>query len=511
MSERWHLAQTEAEAGGSEVARARHTSKGKLLPRERLGYLLDPGSFRELDLFARRKVRDIGLSDGEPYTDGVITGFGRIEGRSVALFAQDPTIVGGSLGEVGGAKLANLMDQAVAAGVPIIGINDGGGARIQEGVTALAAYGSVFVRNVRASGVVPQISLIMGAATGGAVYSPAMTDFVFMVEGSSQMSITGPDVVRSVTSQDVTLDELGGAYAHGERSGVANFVCPDEAAALEEVRRLLSFLPSNYRQAPPRTSPHDDAHRDVVGLAGIVPSNPTDPYDVRRVIRAVVDLGDFLEYSAGFAANVVCGFARLDGFPVGVVANQPTHLAGTLDIDGAEKSARFVRTCDAFGIPLVALVDVPGFRPGLDQEHGGLIRRGAKLLYAFSEATVPRVQVILRQAYGAAAVVMNSRSIGADRAVAWDGARMAVMGLYPLVDRLYKTEIAKAVDPDQVRAEFIQRYRVEDADAVAAASKGFVAAVIDPADTRRFLIETFELLRDKERPEPPRKHGNVPL
>lgn len=511
MSERLTRARTEAEAGGGQVARQRQVDRGKLLARQRLDYLLDAGSFRELGMFRRRKAKDIGLRDGEPFTDGIVTGFGRIDGRAVAVFAQDPTIVGGSLGEVGGQKLAELMDQAVAASAPVVGINDGGGARIQEGVAALAAYGSVFVRNVAASGVVPQISVIMGAATGGAVYSPAMTDFVFMVEGSAQMSITGPDVVRSVMGGDVTLEELGGTTAHGTRSGVAQFVAPDERTCLDQVRRLLGFLPSSYRHPLPLADTIDDPERDVAGIKEIVPDNPTDPYDVRRLIVEIVDDRDLMEYSAGFAPNVVCGFARLDGRPVAVVANQPARLAGMLDIDAAEKAARFVRTADAFGLPLVVLVDAPGFRPGLDQEQAGLIRRGSKLLYAFAEATVPTVSVVTRKAFGAAAVVMGSKSLGADRAVAWDGAEIAIMGLLGVVERLHSEEIALAADPDLARAALIEEYRLDQASAVGAASTGFVDDVIDPADTRRYLIDAFRLLADKERPQAPRKHGNVPL
>ncbi|HZU73695.1 MAG TPA: acyl-CoA carboxylase subunit beta [Acidimicrobiales bacterium] len=511
MSERLVSARQEAVAVGSAQARERQAARGKLTPRERIERLADLGTFREIDLFARRRAKDIGINDGEPYTDGVICGFARVDGRRLAIYAQDPAIVGGSLGEVGGRKVVKLMDQAVAAGVPIVGINDGGGARIQEGVAALAAYGAIFARNASASGVVPQISVILGAATGGAVYSPAMTDFVFMVEGSAQMSITGPDVVRSVTGETVSLEELGGARTHATRSGVAHFMYPDEGSCLDAVRRLLSFLPSSYRQAPPPRDPHDDPERDVAGLERILPDNPTDPYDVRALIRAVFDDGELFEVAAGFAPNMVCGLARLAGHPVAVVANQPAHLAGMIDIDASEKAARFVRTADAFGLPLAVFVDAPGFRPGADQEHGGVIRRGAKLLYAFAEATVPTVQVITRQAYGAAAVVMGSSSIGADRAVAWDGATVAVLGLYGLAERLFREEISSAADRDLRRTELIQRYRVEEADAVAVASKGFLDDVIEPSETRRYLADAFDLLRHKERPEPMRKHGNVPL
>jgi acetyl-CoA carboxylase carboxyltransferase component len=501
----------EALAGGSAAAVARLRARGKLTARERIDWLVDDGSFREVDMFARRRARDVGLSDGEPYTDGVVVGFGRVQGRRIGLFAQDPTIVGGSVGEVGGEKITKMMDMAGRAGVPIVGINDGGGARIQEGVAALAAYGQIFRRNAGLSGVVPQISVIMGASTGGAVYSPAMTDFVFMVEGTAQMSITGPDVVRTETGEDVTLEELGGAQVHATRSGAAHFVAADDGACLEEVRRLLSYLPPNARVEPPRRPPSDDPTRACPALASVLPDNPTDPYDVRRVLREVVDDGELFEYGARWAANVLCGFARLDGHPVGLVANQPAVLAGVLDIDGAEKAARFVRTCDAFNLPLLAVVDVPGFRPGVDQEHGGIIRRGAKLLYAFAEATVPRVQLVTRRAYGAAFVAMNSRSIGADFAFAWPEAEIAVMGPQGAVDTIHRHVIASAPDRDTVRAELIAEYRASVASAFASAERGFIDEIIEPASTRAVIIDAFDYLRDKRHDQAPRKHGNVPL
>src|SRR5437763_523585 len=447
----------EAHHAGSTSAVERQHARGKMTARERVEYLLDEGSFTELDLLARHRAEGVGL-DGRPYTDGVITGWGTVGGRQVFLFSQDFTVFGGSLGEVFAEKIHKVMDMAARVGVPFIGLNDGAGARIQEGVVSLVGYGGIFRRNVAASGVVPQISVVMGPSAGGAVYSPALTDFVFMVEDTSYMFITGPDVVRTVTGEEVTLQELGGAVTHATRSGVAHFVAPNDKACLDDVKELLSFLPANCDEAPPRIEPTDDPRRLTPQLAEIVPQSPNQPYDVADVIGAVVDDGLLVEYSAGWARNLVCGFARLDGHPVGVIGNQPRVLAGVLDIDSSEKGARFVRTCDAFNIPLVAFVDVPGFLPGTDQEYGGIIRHGAKLLYAFCEATVPRIQVITRKAYGGAYVVMNSKAVGADLAFAWPTAELAVMGPQGAVEILHRHDLEAAVDPEALRTELVKEY-----------------------------------------------------
>ena len=500
----------EAHHAGSAQAVERQHARGKMTARERVAYLLDDGSFTELDVLARHRAEGVGL-DERPYTDGVITGWGTVAERPVFVFAQDFTVFGGSLGEVFAEKIHKVMDMAQRVGAPCIGLNDGAGARIQEGVVSLVAYGEIFRRNTEASGVVPQISVIMGPCAGGAVYSPALTDFVFMVEGTSYMFITGPDVVRTVTGEDVTLDELGGAMSHATRSGVAHYVAPDDRVCLDDVRRLLGFLPQSNREEPPRAHPTDDPERAAPELVDIVPASPTKPYDMTRVITAVVDDGDFYEYSPHWARNLVCGFARLDGHPVGIVANQPEVLAGVLDIDSSEKGARFVRTCDAFNLPLVTFVDVPGFLPGTSQEHGGIIRHGAKLLYAFCEATVPRIQVVTRKAYGGAYVVMNSKAIGADLAFAWPSAELAVMGPQGAVEVIHHRELEQAADPDARRAELVAEYTARHANPYIAAERGYVDDVIDPALTRPYLVRSLALLRSKREELPPRKHGNVPL
>ncbi|MFN2606955.1 MAG: acyl-CoA carboxylase subunit beta [Acidimicrobiales bacterium] len=500
----------EAYHAGSRGAVERQHARGKMTARERVEWLLDEGSFCELDLLARHRSDGVGLDD-RPYTDGVITGWGTIDGRQVFVFSQDFTVFGGSLGEVFASKIHKIMDMAARVGAPCIGLNDGAGARIQEGVVSLVAYGEIFRRNAGASGVVPQISVIMGPCAGGAVYSPALTDFVFMVEKTSYMFITGPDVVRTVTGEDVTLEDLGGAMTHATRSGVANFTAAGDAACLAEVRRLLSFLPQSNREEPLRAPRSDDPHRAAPELAAIVPSDPVKPYDMTAVIQAVVDDGDLLQYSPLWARNLVCGFARIDGYPVGIVANQPSVLAGVLDIDSSEKGARFVRTCDAFNVPLVAFVDVPGFLPGTDQEHGGIIRHGAKLLYAFCEATVPRIQVITRKAYGGAYVVMNSKSIGADLALAWPSAELAVMGPHGAVEVIHRRELEAADDPDALRAALVADYAERYANPWIAAERGYVDDVIDPATTRSHLIRGLAMLRSKRAELPARKHGNVPL
>ncbi|MHB1536494.1 MAG: acyl-CoA carboxylase subunit beta [Acidimicrobiales bacterium] len=495
---------------GSPHAVERQHAKGKLEARERIEYLLDEGSFQELDMLAR--ARTAGLADDKrPYTDGVITGFGTIDGRKVCLFSQDFTVNAGTLGEVSGEKVHKIMDLATSLGVPLVGINDGGGARVQEGVVGLHYFGGIFKRNVDASGVIPQISIIMGSCAGGAVYSPAITDFIFMVRETSQMFITGPDVVKTVTGEEVTLEELGGALAHATKSGVAAFVAADEKACLDEVRYLLGFLPSNNLEEPPRQVSGDDPARSVPELREVIPPSSNQPYDMKRVITAVVDDGDFVEYHALWAMNLVCGFARIDGYVVGIVGNQPQNLAGVLDIESSEKGARFVRTCDSFNIPLVTFVDVPGFMPGTDQEYGGIIRHGAKLLYAYCEATVPRVQVITRKAYGGAYVVMNSKSIGADLAYAWPSAELAVMGPQGAVDIVYRRELATSSDPVPRRAQLVEEYTERFANPYLAAERGYVDDVIDPADTRRVLAASLDLLRSKREEQPKRKHGNVPL
>jgi acetyl-CoA carboxylase carboxyltransferase component len=501
----------EALHAGSAHAVERQHAKGKMTARERIEHLLDEGSFCELDMLARHRAHGMGLEHKRPYTDGVITGHGTVEGRRVCVFSQDFTVFGGALGEVFAEKIHKIMDLAASIGVPMIGLNDGAGARIQEGVVSLHSYGGIFHRNVEASGVIPQISVVMGPCAGGAVYSPAMTDFVFMVNGSSHMFITGPEVVKTVTGEDVTLEELGGAMTHATKSGVATFVAPDERTCLEEVRYLLSFLPSNNLEEPPSVVTDDDPDRGAPELVDLMPSSANQPYDMKQVITSVVDEGEYLEVHPHWAMNITCGFARMEGRVVGLVGNQPAVLAGVLDIDSAEKAARFVRTCDAFNIPLITFVDVPGFMPGTDQEHGGIIRHGAKLLYAYCEATVPRIQVITRKAYGGAYVVMNSKSIGADLAFAWPSAELAVMGPQGAVEIVYRRELAEAADPVARRAELVEEYTERYANPYVAAERGYVDDVIDPSQTRRVLVRSLRLLASKHEELPRRKHGNVPL
>ncbi|HUV11612.1 MAG TPA: acyl-CoA carboxylase subunit beta [Acidimicrobiia bacterium] len=496
---------------GSDAAVARQHDRGKLTARERLEQLLDPGSFVELDMLARHRAHGFGIENSRPLTDGVVTGWGTIDGRKVFVFSQDFTVFGGALGEVFAEKIHKVMDLAESVGAPMIGLNDGAGARIQEGVVSLDAYGGIFHRNVKASGVIPQISVIMGPCAGGAVYSPAMTDFVFMVKGTSHMFITGPDVVKTVTGEDVTQEELGGAMTHASKSGVAGFVADDEESCIEQVRYLLSFLPQNNLEDPPFFEPEDDPDRRCDDIVSLIPDAPNKPYDIKAVINQVVDDGDFFEVHQFWAMNIVCGFARLGGHVVGIVGNQPANLAGTLDIDASEKAARFVRTCDAFNIPLVTFVDVPGFLPGTDQEYGGIIRHGAKLLYAYCEATVPRVQIITRKAYGGAYVVMNSKSIGADLAFAWPSAEVAVMGPQGAVNIIFRKELDAAPDAEVKRSELIEEYTERFANPYIAAERGYVDDVIDPRDTRRVLIRSLEMLRTKREQTPSRKHGNVPL
>jgi acetyl-CoA carboxylase carboxyltransferase component len=496
-------------AGAPHAIERQHAS-GKMTARERIDYLLDDGSFQELDMLAR--TRAPGLPDAKrPYTDGVVVGFGTVEGRKICIFSQDFTVNGGSLGEVFGEKVHKIMDLAASLGVPMVGINDGGGARVQEGVVGLHYFGGIFKRNADSSGVIPQISVIMGSCAGGAVYSPAMTDFIFMVRDTSQMFITGPDVVKTVTGEEVTLEQLGGAMTHATKSGVATFVGADEKACLDDVRYLLGFLPSNNLEEPPHVETGDDPARLTPELRELIPPTSNQPYDMKKVIAAVVDDGDFVEYFSLWAMNLVCGFARVDGHVVGIVGNQPQVLAGVLDIESSEKGARFVRTCDSFNIPLVTFVDVPGFMPGTDQEYGGIIRHGAKLLYAYCEATVPRIQIITRKAYGGAYVVMNSKSIGADLAYAWPSAELAVMGPQGAVDIVYRRELAESKDSVNRRAELVDEYTEKFANPYLAAERGYVDDVIDPADTRRVLAASLDLLRSKREELPKRKHGNVPL
>jgi acetyl-CoA carboxylase carboxyltransferase component len=501
----------EALHAGSPHAVERQHAKGKMTARERIDYLLDEGSFEELQMLARHRAHGMGLDGNRPYTDGVVTGFGTIDGRRVCVFSQDFTVFGGALGEVFAEKIHAVMDLAASTGVPMIGLNDGAGARIQEGVVSLHSYGGIFYRNVASSGVIPQISVVLGPCAGGAVYSPAITDFVFMVQGTSHMFITGPDVVKTVTGEDVTLEELGGAMSHATKSGVATFVAADEKSCLDDVRYLLSFLPSNNLEEPPDATTGDDPERTIPELVDLMPASPNQPYDMKKVVTAVVDDGEYLEVHSHWAMSITCGFARIGGRVVGVVGNQPAVLAGVLDIDSSEKAARFVRTCDAFNIPLVTFVDVPGFMPGTDQEYGGIIRHGAKLLYAYCEATVPRIQVITRKAYGGAYVVMNSKSIGADLAYAWPSAELAVMGPQGAVEILYRRELAAAADPAARRAELVDEYTERYATPYIAAERGYVDDVISPADTRRVLSRSLAMLASKRGELPHRKHGNVPL
>jgi acetyl-CoA carboxylase carboxyltransferase component len=498
-------------AGPDEGATRRQHERGKLTVRERLEQLFDDGTFTEVETLRRHRANAFGLERRRPHGDGVVTGWGLVHGRTVFAFGHDFRVFGGALGEAHAAKIHKVMDLAAAAGAPVVGLCDGAGARIQEGVTALAGYGGIFERNVRMSGVVPQISVILGPCAGGAAYSPALTDFTFMVRGTAQMFVTGPDVVRAVTGERVTHEGLGGADVHASVSGVSAFVHDDESECLEDVRYLLSLLPSNNGELPPSAPCADPVDRPCEALLDLVPAEPNRAYDMRAVIREVVDDGELLEVHERWARNVVCALARLDGHVVGVVANQPSVMAGALDIHASEKAARFVQTCDAFSIPLVTLVDVPGFLPGVDQEHDGIIRHGAKLLYAYCNATVPRIQLILRKAYGGAYIVMDSRSIGADLSFAWPANEIAVMGAQGAANVIFRREIEAAADPDAARARRIEEYRSELMHPYYAAERGLVDDVIDPADTRKVLIRSLEMLRHKHAPLPERKHGNQPV
>lgn len=509
--------QEEALHAGSAKAVEKQHAAGKMTARERVDALLDEGSFTEFDEFARHRSTNFGLDKKRPFGDGVVTGYGTVDGRPVAVFSQDVTSFGGSLGEVYGEKIVKVLDFALTNGCPVVGINEGGGARIQEGVVSLGLYGEIFRRNVHASGVVPQISLIMGANAGGHVYSPALTDFVVMVDGTSQMFITGPDVVKTVTGEDVTLEELGGARTHNTKSGVAHYLAPDEADAIDYVKTLLSYLPANNLDPLPvlEVGPADVTVEGVTDedreLDTFVPDSANSPYDMHTVVEHVLDDGEFLEVQELFAPNILVGFGRVEGRPVGVVANQPTQFAGTLDIDASEKAARFVRTCDAFNIPVLTFVDVPGFLPGTSQEWEGIIRRGAKLIYAYAEATVPKVTVITRKAYGGAYDVMGSKHLGADVNLAWPTAQIAVVGAQGAVGILYRRELAEAENPDERRAELISEYEDTLANPYIAADRGYVDAVILPSHTRVQVTKALRVLANKRQTLPAKKHGNIPL
>lgn len=500
-----------AEAGGGQERLERQHASGKLTARERIEFLLDEGTFEEFDKFVVHRTSDFGLERQKFPGDGVVTGHGLVEGRRVFVFAQDFTVFGGSLSETHAEKICKVMDLALRTGAPVVGLNDSGGARIQEGVLSLGGYADIFLRNTLASGVVPQISCIMGPCAGGAVYSPAITDFNVMVRNTSYMFITGPEVIRAVTHEDVTKEELGGADTHNSVSGVAHFTADSDEHALQLVRELLSFIPSNNMEEPPRLKTSDPPDRIEESLNNIVPEVSNQPYDIREVIFAVIDDRHFFEVHAHYAPNIVVGFARLGGRSVGIVANQPAHLAGVLDIDASVKAARFVRFCDCFNIPLVTFEDVPGFLPGVRQEHGGIIRHGAKLLYAFAEATVPKVTVITRKAYGGAYCVMASKHIRTDINLAWPAAEIAVMGAEGAVGILYRREISEAVDQDAARHARIQEFEEKFANPYVAAERGFIDEIIEPAQTRPKLIRALTLLENKRDTNPPKKHGNIPL
>lgn len=510
-SERLEELRSSAIVGGGASQIEKQHGKGKLTARERIEKLLDAGSFVETDQFVTHRATGFGMEKAHPLTDGVVTGWGKIDGRTVFLYAQDFTLLGGSLGESHGLKITRLMDMAYQSGAPVIGINDSGGARIQEGVDSLAAYGEIFYRNMRASGVIPQISVILGPCAGGAVYSPAITDFVLMSEKSAYMFITGPEVIKTVTGEEVDFETLGGAEMHAQQSGVAHFTASDEGSVLMMVRSLLSFLPSNNLTPPPFRTSNDRIDRRVDRLSELVPTDPQKPYDIRDVIAEIVDEADYLEVQSEFAANLVVCFARMDGHPVGIVANQPAVLAGVLDIDASDKGARFIRFCDAFHIPLVTLVDTPGFLPGTDQEYGGVIRHGAKLIFAYAEATVPKVSIILRKAYGGAYIVMSSKHLRGDMNFAWPTAEIAVMGPDGAVQIVYRKEIAAAENPTEAKTKLVKAYRDDLASPLVAAARGYLNDVIHPGESRLRIIAALEVMRDKRAATSTRKHTNIPL
>ncbi|MHB1004159.1 MAG: acyl-CoA carboxylase subunit beta [Chloroflexota bacterium] len=504
------LRQRAAQGGGTKRIEQQH-ARGKMTARERLDVLLDPGSFQELDAFVVHRATDFGLDEQRYLGDSVVTGYGTIEGRPVYVFSQDFTVFGGSLGEVHAQKICKVMDLALKNGAPVIGLNDSGGARIQEGVLSLGGYGDIFLRNTLASGVVPQVSAIMGPCAGGACYSPALTDFIFMVAGTSHMFITGPAVVKAVTHEDVTFDQLGGAMTHGSISGVAHFATPDEHECLRSIRKLLSFLPSNNMDDPPYTDTGDPADRLDESLDTLIPDSPNQPYDMHEVINRIVDNADFFEIHRDFAQNIIVGFARIGGKPVGIVAQQPMVLAGVIDINASDKAARFVRFCDCFNVPLVTIADVPGFMPGLEQEQGGIIRHGAKMIFAYSEATVPKISLIVRKAYGGAYIVMSSKALRGDINLAWPTAEIAVMGPDGATNILFRREIDASPDPEAAFQQRVQEYRDKFANPYVAAASGLLDDVIEPRFTRVKIIAALEMLKDKRDSLPPKKHGNIPL
>jgi propionyl-CoA carboxylase beta chain len=510
IAELQRLREQAAQGGGPRRVEQQH-ARGKLTAPERLALLLDEGTFEELDPFVTHRTTDFGLADQRVLGDAVVTGYGKVEGRQVFVFAQDFTVLGGSLSEAVAEKICKVVDLAMKVGAPVVGLNDSGGARIQEGVASLKGYGDIFLRNVLASGVVPQLSVILGPAAGGATYSPALTDFIFMVRGVGQMYITGPDVIKAVTGEEVTHEQLGGAGAQTAKSGVAHVSFDSEEECLPQVRRLLSFLPSNNLEDPPRLEPADDPQRRDDSLRTLVPEDPTKAYDVKQILQRVVDGGDFLEVQERYAMNIVVGFARMNGRPVGVVAQQPQYLAGVLDIDASTKAARFVRFCDAFNIPLVTFVDVPGFMPGINQEHGGIIKHGAKLIYAYAEATVPKVSVLTRKAYGGAYIVMSSKHLRGDVNYSWPTGEIAVMGPDAAVNIIYRDALARAENPQELRERLTQEYKEKFANPYVAAARGYIDDVIDPADTRPKIVRALEMLQNKRDSLPPKKHGNIPL
>jgi acetyl-CoA carboxylase carboxyltransferase component len=511
FNEKLEKLQSSAHLGGGQAQIEKQHAKGKFTARERIEKLLDPGTFVETGLYVAHRAIGLGIESSHPATDGVITGWGKVDGRLVYIFAQDFTIFGGSLGEAHGRKIAQLMDLAYQNGAPIIGLNDSGGARIQEGVDSLASYGEIFYRNTRASGVIPQISLIMGPCAGGAVYSPGINDFVFMVDQNAYMFITGPEVIKAVTHEDVDFDSLGGSIVHSEKSGVAHFTAPDEESLINQLKWLLSYLPSNNLTPPPFIPSSDDSQRLTPELEQIVPIDPQQPYDMHSVIEVLVDGGEFLEVQPDYAQNLVVGFARLAGYSIGFVANQPGFLAGVLDINASDKGARFIRFCDAFHIPLVTLVDTPGFLPGSEQEHEGIIRHGAKMIYAYSEATVPKVAIILRKAYGGAYIVMSSKHLKCDYNLAWPQAEIAVMGPEGAVKIVFRKEINASDNPAAAILERTRQYREEFSNPYLAASRGYLDDVIVPGESRKRLIAALESLHEKRQSTPARKHGNIPL
>lgn len=498
-------------AGGGEKRIEKQHKSGKMTARERIEYLMDPGSFIEIDAFVKHRATQFGMEEVEAPAEGVVTGYGTVDGRLVYVYAQDFTVVGGSLGEMHAKKICKVLDLALKMGAPVVGINDSGGARIQEGVDALSGYGSIFYRNTIASGVIPQISVIMGPCAGGAVYSPALTDFIFMVDKTSQMFITGPQVIKAVTGEEVSAEDLGGAMTHNRTSGVAHFINNDEKSCIDDIKRLLSYLPSNNLETAPLYMAEDDINRIAEDLNTIIPDSPNKPYDMKDIIRNIVDNGDFMESQPYFAQNIITCFARINGQSIGIIANQPKVLAGCLDIDASDKAGRFIRTCDAFNVPILNLVDVPGFLPGTKQEYGGIIRHGAKMLYAYSEATVPKVTMIVRKAYGGAYLAMCSKELGADMVFAWPGAEIAVMGPEGAANIIFKKEIETAENPAAARQEMIQEYRDKLANPYIAASRGYVDDVIMPATTRQRLASAFDMLASKRESRPAKKHGNLPV